>query len=49
MSKHFKECCDNCKWHDHAVYCSVHNNNVVIVILNDNDDNDEISKSEQVS
>ncbi len=49
MSKHFKECCDNCKWCDHTAHCSVHNNDVVIVIFNDNDDNDEVNESEWVS
>ncbi len=49
MSKHFKECCNNCKWCDHTAHCSVHNNDVVIVILNDNDDNDEVNESEWVS
>jgi len=52
-SKHFSECCDNCKWSDHAAHCSVHNNDVLIVILNDeNDDNaDEnecIARSRQI-
>jgi hypothetical protein len=40
MSKHFSECCDNCKWHDHAAHCSVHNNDVLIVILNNENNND---------
>jgi len=39
-SKHFSECCSNCKWRDHAARCSVHNNDVLIVILNDENDND---------
>jgi len=39
-SKHFSECCSNCKWCDHAACCSVHNNDVLIVILNDENDND---------
>ncbi len=39
-SEHFNECCDNCKWHDHAAHCFVHNNDVLIVILNDENDND---------
>jgi hypothetical protein len=38
-SKHFSECCSNCKWHDHAAHCSVHNNDVLIVILNDENNN----------
>ncbi len=37
-SKHFNECCDNCKWHDHTAHCSVCNNDVLIVILNDEND-----------
>ena len=49
MSEHFERCYSNCKWCDHAAHCSVHNNDVVIVILNDNDDNDEVSENEQVS
>jgi len=39
ISKHFSECCNNCKWCDHTVHCSVHNNDVLIVILNDENDN----------
>ncbi len=38
-SKHFNECCDNCKWCDHASHCFIHNNNVLIVILNDENNN----------
>jgi len=38
-SKHFNECCDNCKWRDHAAHCSVHNNDVLIVISDDENDN----------
>ena len=45
-SEHFKRCCSNCKWRDHAAHCFVCNNDVVIVILNDNDDNNEVSESE---
>jgi len=37
-SKHFNECCDNCKWHDHTAHCSVCNNNVLIVISDDEND-----------
>jgi len=40
MSEHFNECCSNCKWCDHAAHCSVHNNDVLIVILNDENNND---------
>jgi hypothetical protein len=39
VSKHFNECCSNCKWHDHAAHCSVCNNDVLIVILNDENNN----------
>jgi len=54
MSKHFNECCNNCKWHDHAACCSVCNNDVFIVILNDENNNsaDEsecIAKSRQIT
>jgi hypothetical protein len=38
-SKHFSECCSNCKWHDHAAHCSVCNNDVLIVISNDENNN----------
>jgi hypothetical protein len=38
-SKHFNECCSNCKWCDHAAHCSVHNNDVLIVILNNENNN----------
>ncbi len=38
-SKHFNECCSNCKWCDHAAHCSVCNNDVLIVILNDENNN----------
>jgi len=44
-SKHFSECCSNCKWHDHAAHCSVCNNDVLIVILNDEND-DNVNESE---
>jgi len=44
-SKHFSECCSNCKWHDHAAHCSVRNNDVLIVILNDEND-DNVNESE---
>jgi hypothetical protein len=39
MSKHFSECCSNCKWCDHAAHCFICNNNVLIVI-SDNENND---------
>ncbi len=39
MSEHFSECCSNCKWHDHAVHCSVCNNDVLIVISDDENNN----------
>jgi len=38
-SKHFSECCSNCKWCDHTAHCFVHNNDVLIVILNNENDN----------
>ncbi len=44
-SKHFNECCDNCKWSDHAAHYSVHNNDVLIIILNnENDDSADENK-----
>jgi len=39
MSKHFNECCDNCKWRDHTAHCSVCNNDVLIVISDDENNN----------
>jgi len=45
MSEHFNECCDNCKWHDHAAHCSVHNNDVLIVI-SDNENNNNVNEGE---
>jgi len=48
MLKHFNECCNNCKWHDHVVCCSVCNNNVLIVILNDEND-DSVNEGEHVA
>ncbi len=47
-SKHFSECCSNCKWHDHAAHCSVCNNDVLIVILN-NENNNDINESEHIA
>jgi len=38
-SKHFSECCSNCKWCDHTAHCFVCNNDVLIVILNDKNNN----------
>ena len=54
MLKHFSECCDSYKWHDHAACCFIHNNDVLIVILNDENNNntDEvecIAKSRQIA
>ncbi len=53
-SKHFNECYSNCKWHDHAAHCSVHNNNVLIVISNNENNNSAnegecIAKSRQIT
>jgi len=45
-SEHFSECCSNCKWHDHAHCCSVHNNDVLIVISNNEDDNNDVNENE---
>ncbi len=47
-SKHFSECCDNCKWCDHAAYYSVHNNDVLIVI-SDNENNDNADKNKHIA
>jgi len=44
-SEHFNECCSNCKWRDHAHCCSVHNNDVLIVILNDENDNNDVNEN----
>ncbi len=38
-SKHFDECCNNCKWHDHAAHYFVRNNDVLIVISDNENDN----------
>jgi len=46
MSKHFDECCDNCKWCDHTHHCSVHNNDVLIVISDDENNDDDVNESE---
>jgi len=45
-SKHFSECCGNCKWRDHAHCCFIHNNDVLIVILNDEDNNNDVNENE---
>jgi len=45
-SEHFDECCDNCKWHDHACRCFIHNNDVLIVISDDEDNDDDVNESE---
>ena len=45
-SKHFSECCSNCKWCDHAHCCSVHNNDILIVILNDENNNNDVNEDE---
>ena len=45
-SKHFNECCSNCKWCDHAHHCSVCNNDVLIVILNNEDNNNDVNENE---
>jgi len=54
MSKHFNECCSNCKWCDHAAHCFVHNNNVLIIISdnennNDTDENEHIARSRWIA
>jgi len=45
-SKHFNECCDNCKWCDHTCHCSVCNNDVLIVILNNENNNNDVNENE---
>jgi len=47
-SEHFSECCSNCKWHDHAACCFVHNNDVLIIILND-ENNDSANENEHIA
>ncbi len=47
-SKHFNECCSNCKWHDDAAHCFVCNNNVFIVISND-ENNNSADESEHIA
>ena len=44
-SKHFSECCSNCKWCDYAAHCSVRNNDVLIVI-SDNENNNSADENE---
>jgi len=46
-SEHFSKCYDNCKWCDHAVCCSVCNDDVLIIILND-ENNDDINENKHV-
>jgi len=46
ISKHFSECCSNCKWHDHACHYSVHNNDVLIVISDNENNNNDVNESE---
>ncbi len=48
MSKHFDECCDNCKWHDHTACCFVCNNDVLIIISND-ENNNSINEGEHIA
>ncbi len=48
ISKHFSECCSNCKWRDHAAHYSVCNNDVLIVILN-NENNNSVNESEHAA
>jgi len=45
-SEHFNECCNNCKWCDHAHCCFICNNDVLIVILNDENNNNDVNESE---
>ncbi len=48
MSEHFNECCNNCKWCDHAAHYFICNNDVLIVILN-NKNNNDINESECIA
>ncbi len=48
MSKHFNECCDNCKWRDHAAHYSVCNNDVLIIISN-NENNNDVNEGEHIA
>ncbi len=45
MSKHFNECCSNCKWCDHTACCFVCNNDVLIGISN-NENNNDVNENE---
>jgi len=47
-SKHFNECCSNCKLYDHAAHCFIHNNDVLIVI-SDNENNNNADESECIA
>ncbi len=47
-SEHFSECCNNCKWRDHAACCSVCNNDVLIVI-SDNENNNSVNENEHAA
>jgi len=44
-SKHFSECCDNCKWHDHTAHCFVCNNDILIII-SDDENNNNVNENE---
>jgi len=46
MSKHFDECCGNCKWRDHACCCFICNNDILIVISNDENNNNDVNEDE---
>jgi len=48
-SEHFNECCSNCKWHDHAHCCSVHNNDILIVISDNENDNNDANENESAA
>jgi len=47
-SKHFSECCGNCKWCDHTACCFVCNNDVLIVI-SDNENNNNVNENEHAA
>jgi len=47
-SKHFSECCSNCKWCDHTAHYFICNNDVLIIISN-NENNDSTDESECVA
>ncbi len=44
--KHFSECCDNCKWRDHACCCFICNNDILIVISDNKNNNNDVNESE---